>query len=578
MCAIVPQIILRPTAGTEASFQIFLPVFFGFVVFAISMAVLHQLNLVVPRKSARKVVNDYLGVSMGIAVGAAQILAFAMLVLIGVEVIIGALRFVLPIGDFKAVFTAVLVFIFALISLYGSPIFAPKIIRWFAIVTMIFIMFVIFVALVMEALGAGIFSVAIPHSYRLITVDNYDWRAQIESFLAACLPAAAIILLGERVLVTPELRRVRLKQNLRGFVPVLLAIAFTLYISVVLFRPYQLNVVPIMAIAILILPAWAWHLMLVALILVGFSLAISAYWQLPRIMREMALEGILPRKLGVQDSVNARRFIVLAIALLASFATFFISSARSLAMVFILATYLTALVTCSAMIARSQSILRISLDAVKRREAKRLRWIFLGYSLFLLCISASFLMISVKWVLWTIFLLAGPVCVLGIYSFGRGRRNRALNVSDFLENRMIPTKVHGVVLISQLNEVELKAVEWAKALRFASTQGICVDIDQMRTKQLREDWVAAKIPFSLTILGTPAGALRGPVIEFVRSFRDLHPNEPLTVVVPRVIGASVLAQLFAKFYTPSIVSELRREMGVMILEVPYLVGMHHDDD
>ncbi|XCB29997.1 hypothetical protein RQN30_00525 [Arcanobacterium hippocoleae] len=30
MIAIVPQIVLRPTAGTEAGFQVFLPIFLGF--------------------------------------------------------------------------------------------------------------------------------------------------------------------------------------------------------------------------------------------------------------------------------------------------------------------------------------------------------------------------------------------------------------------------------------------------------------------------------------------------------------------------------------------------------------------
>lgn len=571
MIAIVPQIILRPTAETDVSFRIFVPAFFGFLVFVLSVAVLHQLNLVIPRKTSRKIVSDYLGVSMGVAQGAAQILAYAILGLLGIELVVGALRFIFPVDLHRAWLIPVLLIVTALPTLFTRPQWAPAVITWISHLTMILFALVIVIALVMEMLDAGIFGMEAA-SAASGNAGRYTLQAQVESFLAACLPAAAIIVLGERILVTPEYRRVRLRRSIKVFIPVMLLIALTLYASVILFHPYQLSVVPIMAISILILPNWAWHIVLVALVIIGLTLTISSYWQLPRILREMALENLLPRKLGVEDSINARRFIVLTIAALNAISSIFISTARSLAMIFILATYLTALITCLAMIARSQAILRVSLEAQERREAKRLRRIFGGYSVFLLLISLSFLVISVQWVIWTVLLMAGPVLVLGFYSFGRGRVTKALNVEDFLGNRAIPTKIHGVILLpSQLNEAALKAVDWAKAFRFASTQAIFVDIDPVRTRQLRNDWLDAEIPMSLTILGTPAGALRGPVIEYVQAFCKLHPHDPLTVIIPRVIGTNAFSQLISKLYTPRIISELRRESGVMILEVPYLI-------
>ncbi|WP_353066730.1 hypothetical protein [Arcanobacterium hippocoleae] len=575
--AIVPQIVLRPTAGIEASFAVFLPGFLGFFIFTVSIAVIHQLNLVVPRKPSRKIVSEYLGHSLGVATGAAQILAYAILVVLGVEIIIGALRFIFPIGASKSLLTALLVVIFALPTLFRCPKWAPAAIIWIARLAAFCFVFVISVALVSEALEIGVFRSQVTDFPDTSSELSYSLAAQVESFLAACLPAGTIILLGERILVAPENCRVRLKRSIRFFFPVLLLIALTLYISVILFHPYQLDVMPIVAISMLVLPRGVTYFVLGILVCLGSALTLSSYWQLPRILREMALEGLLPNKLGVQDSVNARRFIVLAIAILGGCSTFFISTAQSLAMIFILAAYLIALFTCLAMISRSQAILRTSLVGDERQDAKKLRWIFGGYSLVLLSISASFLIISVKWVFWTLILLAGPVLVLGFYSFGRGRVNRALNVEDFLANREIPTKVHGVILLSQLNEAALKAVDWAKAMRFASTQAICVDIDSVRTKQLRNDWIDAEIPLSLTILGTPAGALRGPVIEFIQSFRALHPHEPVTVILPRVMGMNAISQLFGKLYTPGIVSQLRREPGVMILEVPYLVDTISQD-
>ncbi|XCB29998.1 hypothetical protein RQN30_00530 [Arcanobacterium hippocoleae] len=343
---------------------------------------LHQLNAVVPRKTSRKVVSDYLGASMGVAAGAAQFLAYAMIVLLGVEVIIGALRFVLQVNDYKSWLISVLVFIFALPTLFARPKWAAALITWVSAVSIIIFALVIAGALIMEVMGAGIFGTSILEADPAGTGNNFPLTAQVESFLAACLPAAAIILLGERILVSPEYRRVRLHRNIRVFLPIMVLIALTIYISVILFHPYQLDVVPIIAISILLFPAWIWRTVIIVLVLLGALLTISSYWQLPRILREMALEGLLPRKLGVQDSINSRRFVVLAVATLAACAAFYISTARALAMVFILATYLTALITCLAMIARSQSILRISLEAAERREAKRLRLIFGGYSIF----------------------------------------------------------------------------------------------------------------------------------------------------------------------------------------------------
>lgn len=124
-------------------------------------------------------------------------------------------------------------------------------------------------------------------------------------------------------MVSPENRRVGTRRLLRFFVPGFFLIALTLYFAVVLYLPGRRLSVPAIPIATAIFGYSGTVVMAVLLAFVGLAGAYTSYRQLPRLIRDLAIDTLLPRRLAASDAVRPRKTIVLIIALLATFTTAF---------------------------------------------------------------------------------------------------------------------------------------------------------------------------------------------------------------------------------------------------------------
>ncbi len=574
LIAIVPQVVLVPFTGQHLSLGIFSLLFPGVFVFVVTSLVLHQLNKELPRRSFQQICAYYLGEKVGIFIGAARILSYALLIMLGVQLALEAIDFFIPNSSQRPGIASALVIVLAIPALIRVH-FSVR--RWFIAtpyLAFVLILLGVGVALGMEFTGNDLFAsgeaalesqLEATDALSGVTLGGIPY----EAFLSSCIPAAALIIFSERTLVNPRYRRVQMRSIYRYFIPVLLLIALIIYLAVQLDVLHQSGSLPLLEISALLFPRPVTGIFAAVLAFLGITLTISAYWQLPQILRQLASDNLLPRRFGFQDSENERAVIVIIIAGLAGLATYMLTSFHFFTMVFLMVSYTIGLLTCFAMMARSQKILKVSFSAAERADAKRLRIIFGFYSLFLLAMIYSVAVVSVEWVLWTVLLLLGPEIALNFYNRGKRKVLRALDITELLAERHIPTQVHGFVLVSHLDGASIKAIDWARAMRLASLQALCVDVDPESTVQLRTDWQKAEIPLPLTILGTPAGASRGPIIDFLREFSAAHPREPLVVVVARVLPSNPLVRFFYRFRTPRIINELKAEKGIMLLEVPF---------
>ncbi len=577
VAVILPQVILRPAENSMLNLSLFIPVIAGLALFALTAGVTHQLNVVIPQRYNHELVAKYLGARVGRLFGGAQMIALCMLVLLGVELIMLVLQAFTVWDVWKAPLSAFFTMLLALPCLFNRPVSSNLILRVLAILASVLVTVVVLIALTQEISDPErLTTVSSAIAEMNVPVEPYTPLERFESFLVACMPAAAMIILGERILVHGSDRRVRLRDILPYMLSVIGIVLLTLYIAVKVLRVYLIDTVPVLEMTRILLPSWAWWAIGVCLLLLGASLVVSSYWQLPRLLRELAIGGILPRKLGVQDERISRRLLVLFIAIVASISTYFLNSARFVTVIFILTAYVIAILTCLAMMARSRYILRNSTGKTERTAAKRLFYIFGFYTFLLGVLILSFVLISVQYVWWTFVLLLAPMFFLGFYQRGLGKVNEAVSVENFLEQRDLPTRIHGVVLVNALNEASLKAIDWALAMRLSTVQAVCVDLYPARTKQLQADWEEAHIRMNLTILGTPAGAMMEPVLDFIRRQRRLHPHEPIMVIYPRLIADNEFSHFISRHFVPRIIKQLRREAGVIISEVPHLVDFTQD--
>ncbi|HET9118035.1 MAG TPA: APC family permease [Pseudonocardiaceae bacterium] len=147
-----------------------------------------------------------------------------------------------------------------------------------------------------------------------------------------------------------------------------------------------------------------------------------------------------------------------------------------------------------------------------------------------------------------------------------------LTVSSQLRPRAagitLPSRIHAIVLISQLNEPSLKALAFARAIRPSTITALRVDIDPVRTRKLTEEWAARGIQVPLTIVNSPYRDLTEPVIEYLAKI-PVGPRDVVEVFVPEYVVGHWWEQVLHNQSALRLKTRLLYMPGVMMTSVPY---------
>ncbi|MFT0848500.1 amino acid permease [Actinomycetaceae bacterium L2_0104] len=567
---IVPQIILRSLPIGAKVNEIYAALAVGGVTIAITLGAIVWQQILVPRRSSMRLVSSFIGVWTGILVSAARFLAYALIVALGGSLIVNGIHVITPVEELRRILPVILVLVLALPSLLGYNV-PRRLLLAASGLGAVAIAAVLVTALITEVSGG--FSDEMIHAAQLYAWDtgtgNTTESSLLEACMAAVLPSAILILISERVMVRPQDRKLRPKRLVQLTGAAAAAVVVSLYFADALAMTGRSGSVPLLAMADAFFDRPGQIVIAVAAILVGLSAVLVAYAALPRLLRELSVDRILPRYLASEDAVRPRVTIVAFIAILAATLTGSLSTTQAGAMALIFAAFVIFALVCLAMALRSSSILRESLDRGERRSARLSRIGFFLLAAFGFAILAAIALTNVWWALVALVSMALPASVLLFFRRGRGRVVKRLAPRDLTAGRTLPTRVHGVILISALDLPALRTLGFARATRLTSLTAVTLDFDPAATKRLREDWRAAALPVDLTVLGTPQGAQVENILEYVRSLRSLHPGDIVMVFIPRVLSTGVWQRFFVRHSEPRIISALRLEKGVVISEVPY---------
>src|SRR5690349_21875496 len=283
----------------------------------------------------------------------------------------------------------------------------------------------------------------------------------------------------------------------------------------------------------------------------------------------LARDGYMPRALG---SRGDRLAYSNGILVLASFAVILIvafdAQTTRLIQLYIVGVFVSFNLSQLGMIRHWTRLLKTETDLQARRRMFRSRAI----NTFGLGMTAVVFVI----VLLTKFLAGAWIAILAMCVFfaimkGIHRHyenvNRELAVDE--EDRVLPTKVHAVVLVSKLHKPTLRALAYAKATRPNVLEAITVASDDATTKALVQEWDDRNLGIPLKVLYSPYREIVRPIVEYAVQIRKANPRGVVAVYIPEYVVGRWWEQLLHNQTALRLKGKLLFTPGVMVTSVPY---------
>jgi amino acid transporter len=189
-----------------------------------------------------------------------------------------------------------------------------------------------------------------------------------------------------------------------------------------------------------------------------------------------------------------------------------------------------------------------------------------------LCMTAAVLVI----VFVTKFLAGAWIAILAMVIFYSGMRsikrhydNVAAELAADERDRVLPTRVHAIVLVSKLHKPTLRALAFAQASRPNVLEAVTVSTTDSDTAELLEQWDERNLPMPLKVLHSPYRELIRPVVEYASAIRDANPRGVVAVYIPEYVVGRWWEQFLHNQTALRLKGRLLFTPGVMVISVPY---------
>jgi amino acid transporter len=135
---------------------------------------------------------------------------------------------------------------------------------------------------------------------------------------------------------------------------------------------------------------------------------------------------------------------------------------------------------------------------------------------------------------------------------------------------VLPARNHAVVLVSQLHNPTLRALNYAKSIKAHTLTALYVEVDETESRHLQEEWDKAGIDVPLRVVASPFREITKPVLDYVRRVRkEGGERDVVTVVIPEYVVGKWWEQLLHNQSALRIKAFLLFQPGVMVTSVPW---------
>ncbi|MDQ0893707.1 amino acid transporter [Agromyces ramosus] len=171
---------------------------------------------------------------------------------------------------------------------------------------------------------------------------------------------------------------------------------------------------------------------------------------------------------------------------------------------------------------------------------------------------------------WIVFVMM-PILFLLMMGVNRYYRDVEKEIAVDPTTTFGSTGDHAIVLVGRMQKPTLKALDYAIAARHDSLEAVHVSLYDDETKRLKKDWVKQNIHVKLRILNSPYRDLSYPLIQYIKSRREEHGSEVVTVYMPQYIVGHWWENMLHNHKARRIRQKLLLVHGVTVALVPWLL-------
>lgn len=283
----------------------------------------------------------------------------------------------------------------------------------------------------------------------------------------------------------------------------------------------------------------------------------------------LAQDGLAPRSLGSRGDrlaySNGIVFLaVMAIVLILAFD----AEVTKLIQLYIVGVFVSFNLSQLGMIRHWTRHLATERDHAERRRMQRSRAINtfgLGMTALVLVIVLVTKFLAGAW----ITIIAMAVFFLIMKAIRKHYDLVELELAADDQDKMLPTRVHAIVLVSKLHKPTLRALAFAKATRPNVLEAVYVDIDSVATDRLLDEWDTRRIDVPLKVLHSPYREITKPIVDYAAEIRRANPRGVVAVYIPEYVVGRWWEQLLHNQTALRLKGRLLFTPGVMVTSVPY---------
>ena len=175
-----------------------------------------------------------------------------------------------------------------------------------------------------------------------------------------------------------------------------------------------------------------------------------------------------------------------------------------------------------------------------------------------------------------IVVVAAPILFVAMKAVSRHYARIGEALAPSAAGVTLPSRVHSVVLVSNLLAPTLRALAFAEATSPATLRAVKVAADEADDPLPRE-WEERGVPVPLVVIESPYRETVRPVLRYVRQLRREYPGDVISIVIPEYVVARWWEHLLHNQTALRLKGRLLFEPSVAVTSVPFVLGAREDD-